>query len=122
FANGQLICPPRLNARLAMCPAARAAATPALKNTRIRRIASAALFLASHAEAQPQNALDLLPVPTFVQLGVGRLTVDNFFPMRSQELGMQCWRAEYIDLLPNFPAKRECSSNNKRSTRPVRLY
>jgi len=99
-----------------MCPAARAAATPALKNTRIRRIASASLFLASHAEAQPQNALDLLPVPTFVQLGGARLTVDNFFPLRSQELGMQCWRAEYIDLLPN------CSSNKKRSTRPVRLY
>jgi len=42
-----------------------------LKNIRIRLVASAALFLAAHAEAQSQNALDLLPVPTFVQLGVG---------------------------------------------------
>jgi hexosaminidase len=40
---------------------------------------SAAIFLASHAEAKSQNALDLLPVPTFVQLGVGRLTVDQSF-------------------------------------------
>src|SRR5258705_5485150 len=50
-----------------------------LKNIRIRLIASAALFLAAHAEAQSQNALDLLPVPTFVQLGVGRLTIDQSF-------------------------------------------
>src|SRR2546427_3981609 len=50
-----------------------------LKTIRIRLIASAALFLASHAEAQSQNALDLLPVPTVVRLGVGRLTVDQSF-------------------------------------------
>jgi hexosaminidase len=50
-----------------------------LKNIRIRLIACAALFLASHAEAQPQSAPDLLPVPTSVQFGVGRLTVDQSF-------------------------------------------
>jgi hexosaminidase len=50
-----------------------------LKNIRIRLIASAALFLAPHAEAQPQSALDLLPVPTSVQLGAGRLSVDQSF-------------------------------------------
>ena len=46
---------------------------------RIRLIASAALLLASHAEAQPQNGLNLMPMPTSVQPGVGRLAVDQSF-------------------------------------------
>jgi hexosaminidase len=50
-----------------------------LKYMRIRLIASAALLLASHAVAQPQNALNLMPMPTSVQPGVGRLPVDQSF-------------------------------------------
>jgi hexosaminidase len=46
---------------------------------RIRLIASAALLLTSHAAAQPQNSLNLMPMPTSVQLGVGRLPVDQSF-------------------------------------------
>src|SRR6267378_1962210 len=50
-----------------------------LKNMRIRLIASAALFLASHAAAQSQNGLNLMPMPTSVQPGMGRLAVDPSF-------------------------------------------
>jgi len=46
---------------------------------RIRLIASAALLLASDAVAQPQHGLNLMPTPTSVQLGVGRLAVDQSF-------------------------------------------
>jgi hexosaminidase len=46
---------------------------------RIRLIASAALFLASHAAAQSQNGLNLMPMPTSVQPGMGRLAVDPSF-------------------------------------------
>ena len=50
-----------------------------MKNLRIRLIACAALLLTSHAAAQPQNSLNLMPMPTAVQLGVGRLPVDQSF-------------------------------------------
>jgi hexosaminidase len=50
-----------------------------LKNMRVRLIVSAALFLTSQAVAQPQNALNLMPMPTSVQLGIGRLPVDQSF-------------------------------------------
>jgi hexosaminidase len=50
-----------------------------LKNVRIWLIASASLLLASHAMAQSQNTLNLLPMPTSVQPGVGRLLVDQSF-------------------------------------------
>jgi hexosaminidase len=50
-----------------------------LKNMRIQLIATAALLLASHAVAQPQNGLNLMPMPTSVQHGVGRLAVDQSF-------------------------------------------
>jgi hexosaminidase len=50
-----------------------------MKNMRIRLIASAALLFTSHAVAQPQNALNLMPLPTSVQLGDGRLPVDQSF-------------------------------------------
>src|SRR6266567_4239998 len=46
---------------------------------RIRLIAGAALLLASHAEAQSQTAFNLMPMPTSVQPGVGRLPIDQFF-------------------------------------------
>src|SRR3989441_1699293 len=46
---------------------------------RIRLIASAALLLASHAMAQPQHELNLMPMPTSVQPGFGRLAVDQSF-------------------------------------------
>ena len=46
---------------------------------RIRLIASAALLLASHAVAQPQNGLNLMPMPTSAQPGVGWLPVDQSF-------------------------------------------
>jgi hexosaminidase len=49
------------------------------ENMRIRLIASAALLLASHAVAQPQNGLNLMPMPTSVQPGVGRLPVNQSF-------------------------------------------
>ena len=50
-----------------------------LKNMRIRLIASAALLFASHAVAQPQHGLNLMPMPTSVEPGVGRLAVDQSF-------------------------------------------
>src|SRR5713101_4971865 len=46
---------------------------------RIRRIAGAALLLASHAEAQSQTSFNLMPMPTSVQPGVGRLPIDQSF-------------------------------------------
>jgi hexosaminidase len=46
---------------------------------RIRLIAGAALLLASHAEAQSQTAFSLMPMPTSVQPGVGRLPIDQSF-------------------------------------------
>ena len=46
---------------------------------RIRLIAGAALLLASHAEAQSQTAFNLMPMPTSVQPGVGRLPIDQSF-------------------------------------------
>ena len=46
---------------------------------RIRLIAGAALLLASQAEAQSQTAFNLMPMPTSVQPGVGRLPIDQSF-------------------------------------------
>src|SRR6266852_9696520 len=46
---------------------------------RIQLIGSAALLLAYHAVAQPQNGLNLMPMPTSVQPGMGRLAVDQSF-------------------------------------------
>jgi len=46
---------------------------------RIRLIAGAALLLASHAEAQSQTAFNLMPMPSSVQPGVGRLPIDQSF-------------------------------------------
>jgi len=46
---------------------------------RIRLIAGAAFLLAAHAEAQSQTALHLMPMPTSVQPGVGRLAIDQSF-------------------------------------------
>jgi hypothetical protein len=46
---------------------------------RIQVIASMAFLLASHAAAQAQNGLNLMPMPTSVQPGVGRLPVDQSF-------------------------------------------
>jgi hexosaminidase len=42
-------------------------------------MASAALLLASHAVGQPQNRFNLMPMPTLVEPGVGRLAVDQSF-------------------------------------------
>jgi hexosaminidase len=50
-----------------------------LKNMRIRLIAGAALLLASHPVARAQNEFNLMPMPTSVQPGVGRLAVDQSF-------------------------------------------
>src|SRR6202521_3347526 len=50
-----------------------------LKNMRIRLMASAALLLASHVVGQPQNGLNLMPMPTSVEPRVGRLAVDQSF-------------------------------------------
>lgn len=46
---------------------------------RILLIASAALLLASLAVAQPQHGLNLMPMPSLVQPGVGQLPVDRSF-------------------------------------------
>jgi hexosaminidase len=46
---------------------------------RIPLIASATLVLASLAVAQPQPALNLMPMPSSVQTGVGQLPVDRSF-------------------------------------------
>ena len=46
---------------------------------RILLIASAALILASLAVAQPQHGLNLMPMPSLVQPGVGQLPVDRSF-------------------------------------------
>src|ERR1700682_6416664 len=50
-----------------------------LKNMRIQLIASTALLLASHAAAQAQNELNLMPMPTSAQPGIGRLPVVQSF-------------------------------------------
>jgi len=50
-----------------------------LKSVRIQLIASTALLLASYAAAQPQNGLNLMPMPTSLQPGIGRLAVDQSF-------------------------------------------
>jgi hypothetical protein len=50
-----------------------------LKNMRIGLAASAALLLTSHATAQTQNGLNLMPMPTSVRSGAGRLSVDPSF-------------------------------------------
>jgi hexosaminidase len=50
-----------------------------LKSMRIQLIASTALLLASYAAAQPQNGLNLMPMPTSLQPGIGRLAVDQSF-------------------------------------------
>src|SRR5260370_7717647 len=42
-------------------------------------IANAALILASLALAQPPHRLDLMPIPSLIQLGVGQLSVDRSF-------------------------------------------
>ena len=42
-----------------------------------------------------------------VQPGVGRLAVDQSFPLRSRVLGMQRWSAEYID----FALNRFCTAS-----------
>jgi hexosaminidase len=49
------------------------------ENMRIGLAASAALLLTSHATAQTQNGLNLMPMPTSVRSGAGRLSVDPSF-------------------------------------------
>jgi hexosaminidase len=49
------------------------------ENMRIGLTASAALLLASHAVPQTQNGLSVMPVPTSVRPGTGRLAVDQSF-------------------------------------------
>jgi hexosaminidase len=46
---------------------------------RIGLAASAALLLTPHATAQTQNGLNLMPMPTSVRSGTGRLSVDRSF-------------------------------------------
>src|SRR6202051_3441224 len=46
---------------------------------RLLLIVSAALMLASLAMAQPQRRLNLMPMPSLIQLGVGQLPVDGSF-------------------------------------------
>src|SRR6266404_4918382 len=50
-----------------------------LNTIRILLIVSAALVLASLAVAQPQHGLNLMPMPSSVQAGVGPLPVDRSF-------------------------------------------
>src|SRR6266404_1956097 len=50
-----------------------------LNTIRILLIVSAALVLASLAVAQPQHGLNLMPMPSSVQAGVGQLPVDRSF-------------------------------------------
>ena len=50
-----------------------------LNTIRILLIVSAALVLASLAVAQPQHALNLMPMPSSVQAGGGQLPVDRSF-------------------------------------------
>jgi hexosaminidase len=52
---------------------------PLLKTMRTLLIVSAALVLASLAVAQAQHGLNLMPMPSFVQPGVGQLPVDRSF-------------------------------------------
>jgi hypothetical protein len=48
-------------------------------NSRILLIASAALALASLAVAQPQHGLNLVPMPSFVQAGLGQVPAEHYF-------------------------------------------
>jgi hexosaminidase len=50
-------------------------------------IANAALILASLALAQPPHRLDLMPMPSLIQLGVGQLPVDRSFSVAITGMG-----------------------------------
>ena len=50
-----------------------------LNTMRIRLIVSSALVLASLGAAQPQHGLNLMPMPSSVEAGVGQLPVDRSF-------------------------------------------
>src|SRR6202521_1538346 len=90
-----------------------------LKNMRIRLIASAALLFTSHAVAQPQNALNLMPLPTSVQLGDGRLPVDQSFSVAVTgfrdamlERGVQRFAAELSRQTGMFLKQKPADSAN----------
>jgi hexosaminidase len=57
-----------------------------LKIMRILLIANAALILASLSVAEPQHGLNLMPMPSFVQPGVGQLPVDRSFSVAIVDL------------------------------------
>ena len=50
-----------------------------LNTMRIRLIVGSALVLASLGAAQPRHALNLMPMPSSIQAGVGQLPVDRSF-------------------------------------------
>src|SRR5229473_2701708 len=88
-------------------------------NMRILLIASAAFVLASLAVAQPQYGLNLMPMPSFVQAGVGQLPVDRSFSVAitgsrdaTLERGVQRFVADLSRQTGMFLNRKPASSAN----------
>src|SRR5467141_4387090 len=86
---------------------------------RLLLIVSAALTLASLAMAQPQRGLNLMPMPSFVQLGVGQLPVDRSFSVAipgfrgaTLERGVQRFVAELSRQTGMFVKQKPADSAN----------
>src|SRR6267143_7015979 len=88
-------------------------------NSRILLIVIAALVLASLAVAQPQRGLNLMPMPSFVQVGVGQLPVDRSFSVAitgfrdaTLERGVQRFVAELSRQTGMFLKQKPADSAN----------
>src|ERR1700738_1183656 len=86
---------------------------------RILLIAIAALVLASVATAQPQHELNLMPMPSVVQAGVGQLPVDRSFSVAITgfrdamlERGVQRFAAELSRQTGMFLKQKPADSAN----------
>jgi hexosaminidase len=90
-----------------------------LNTIRILLIVSAALVLASLAVAQPQHGLNLMPMPSSVQAGVGQLPVDRSFSVAitgfrdvTVERGVQRFVAELSRQTGMFLKQKPADSAN----------
>src|SRR6267378_3511598 len=86
---------------------------------RILLIVIAALVLASLAVAQPQHGLNLMPMPSSVQAGVGQLPVDRSFSVAitgfrdaTLERGVQRFVAELSRQTGMFLKQKPAASAN----------
>src|SRR3984893_7731521 len=88
-------------------------------NMRMLLFASSALLLASLAAAQPQRGLNLMPMPSVVQAGVGQLPVDRSFSVAITgfrgamlERGVQRFAAELSRQTGMFLKQKPADSAN----------